>query len=228
MTDVATNLANNMRQLREARSITQQQMAKAAGVPRPTWANLESGSANPTLAVLVRVASALGVSVEELIAPPRPSAKFYAAGDLPIRKRGRVAIRKLLPEPLSGLEIERLEIPPGAAMTGVPHTPGTREYFTCEIGRVELTESGRTWTVKPGRRRRVPRRSKTRLPQHRPQESDLLQRGDAGTDLELTRSRANASASICRVVTSIARHPSVRRLNVQHGRAPPRCPCSRA
>ena len=72
--DVAVHLANNMRQLREARGITQQQMAKIAKVPRPTWANLESGGANPTLAVLVRVSAALGVSLEELIGPPRPSA----------------------------------------------------------------------------------------------------------------------------------------------------------
>jgi DNA-binding XRE family transcriptional regulator len=59
--DVAGHLGNNIRQLREARGLTQQQIAKVAGVPRPTWANLESGAANPTLAVLIRVASALQV-----------------------------------------------------------------------------------------------------------------------------------------------------------------------
>jgi quercetin dioxygenase-like cupin family protein len=35
-------------------------------------------------------------------------------------------------------------------MTGIPHTPGTREYLTCESGQVELTESGRSWTLSPG------------------------------------------------------------------------------
>ncbi len=148
--DVAVNLADNMRQLRESRGITQERMAKLAGIPRPTWANLESGGANPTLTVLVRVASALGVSVEELIAPPRASAKLYAASDLPVRTRGRVAIRRLLPEPLSGLELERFELPAGASMSGVPHTPGTREYLTCEVGSVELSAGGALWTLSPG------------------------------------------------------------------------------
>lgn len=148
--DVALNLGNNVRQLREARGLTQQQMSKMAGVPRPTWANLESGGANPTLAVVVKVANALQTSVEELIGPPRTSARFYTASSLPVRKRGDVMVRKLLPESIAGFVLERLELAPGAHMTGIPHTPGTREYLTCESGEVELTESGQTWRLAAG------------------------------------------------------------------------------
>ena len=147
---IAAHLGRNIRTLREARGLTQQQMARASGVPRPTWANLESGSANPTLAVLVKVANALQVRVEELIGPPQASVKFYAADALPIRQRGQVTVRKLLPEAIPGLEIERLEFPPGGHMTGVPHTPGTREYLTCESGEVELTAAGEKWRLRPG------------------------------------------------------------------------------
>jgi DNA-binding response OmpR family regulator len=43
-------------------------MAKLSGVPRATWAHLESGSGNPTLNVLHRAATALAVSIEELVA----------------------------------------------------------------------------------------------------------------------------------------------------------------
>jgi transcriptional regulator with XRE-family HTH domain len=146
----ASNLANNIRLLRETRGLTQQQMAKLSGVPRPTWANLESGAANPTLAVLVRVAAALQIRVEELIGPPKASARFYRAEELPRRLRGNVSVRKLLPDPIAGLEIERMELPVGALMTGVPHTPGTREYLTCESGHVQLTAAGQSWTLKPG------------------------------------------------------------------------------
>jgi transcriptional regulator with XRE-family HTH domain len=147
---VADNLARNIKQLREARGLTQQQMAKASGMPRPTWANLESGAANPTLAVLIKVASALQVSIEELVAPPRASARFFPAASLPLKQRGTVSIRKLLPEPIAGLEIDRMELPPGGTMTGIPHTPGTREYLTCEVGAIELTESGQLWRLEPG------------------------------------------------------------------------------
>src|SRR5262245_27775647 len=58
---VGSNLSMNIRQLREARGMTQQQMSRISGIPRPTWANLESGESNPTLSVLVKVANALQI-----------------------------------------------------------------------------------------------------------------------------------------------------------------------
>jgi len=51
---------------------------------------------------------------------------------------------------IAGLEVERVLLPPGAGMTGIPHTPGTREYLTCERGEVELSESGRLWRLAAG------------------------------------------------------------------------------
>lgn len=130
--------------------MTQQRIAKLAGIPRPTWANLETGGANPTLAVLVKVAGALQVTLEELIGPPRASAKHYAAAELPVRKRGAVLVRRLLPDPIAGMEIERMEFQAGAALSGVPHTPGTREYLTCETGEIELAVAGERYRLQPG------------------------------------------------------------------------------
>jgi XRE family transcriptional regulator, regulator of sulfur utilization len=150
MDDLAARFGANVAQLRETRGMTQQQIAKLAGVPRATWANLESGAANPTLLVLHRVAVALQVTLEELVAAPRAAAKHYAAGTLAARKRGLVTVRTLLPDPIPGMAIERLELPPGARMIGVPHTDGTTEYLTCESGRIVLVASGETYALDPG------------------------------------------------------------------------------
>ena len=147
---VAANLAANVRQLREARGMTQEQMSRISDVPRPTWANLESGESNPTLSVLTKVATALQVPLEELIAPPRAVVKLYKSSSLPSVTRGKVRLQKLLPDTIAGLEIDRMELPPGAYMAGIPHTPGTREYLTCESGTVELSVGGETWTLAPG------------------------------------------------------------------------------
>ena len=148
--DAARNLGRNISELRQARGLSQQQIARLADIPRATWANLESGAANPTLAVLVGVAQALQVRLEELIEPPRRSGRLYPVSALPVRKRGDVTVRKLLPETIAGLEIERMELPPGGAMSGIPHTPGTREYLTCERGQVELSAGGERWSLSPG------------------------------------------------------------------------------
>jgi len=144
------HLADNIKAIRETRGLSQQQIAKAAGIPRATWTHLESGAANPTLAVLVKVANALQVRLDELLAAPRQPARHLKAGELPTRHKGEVTIRKLLPESLPGLDLERMVLPAGARMAGVPHTPGTREYLTCERGTVELAVAGERYTLAEG------------------------------------------------------------------------------
>jgi len=145
-----SNLAANIRRLRETRGMTQDQMARVSKIPRPTWANLESGGSNPTLSVLIKAANALQVPLEELIGPPRAMVKLYKAGTLPVSARGKVKLRKLLPDVIAGFEIDRMEFPGGAYMAGIPHTPGTREYLTCESGTVQLSVGGEAWDLSPG------------------------------------------------------------------------------
>jgi transcriptional regulator with XRE-family HTH domain len=144
------NLAANLRRLREARGASQQQVAQVAGIPRPTWASLESGTANPTLEVVTRVAAALQVSIEELIGPPRTACRLFPAGEIPERRRQGARLRPLLPESTPGLEISRMLLDPGGSLTGLPHTPGTREYLACEQGSIELTASGERWRLSAG------------------------------------------------------------------------------
>jgi transcriptional regulator with XRE-family HTH domain len=143
-------LGSNVRTLREARGMTQAQMAKLAKLPRATWANLETGTSNPTLSVLLRVSQSLGVSFEELLRPQGSLGKKYPRGTLPVRHRGDVRVEKLLPDPLPAMDIDRMTVPPGSKMIGVPHTQGTQEYFICEVGTVRLITAGETFEVGPG------------------------------------------------------------------------------
>lgn len=151
MSDLSsTNLANNVRRLRDERGLSQQQMAQLSGIPRPTWASLESGSANPTLAVLSKAAAALQVSIEELIGAPRSACQFFPAATAKVKRRGDASVRPLLPETLPGLDIVRMELEPGGSLQGIPHTAGTREYLSCETGVVVLTAAGESWQLEAG------------------------------------------------------------------------------
>ena len=148
--ELSGRLGANIRHLREARALTQEQMARLSGIPRATWGHLESGAANPTLSVLHRVAAALQVPIEELTAAPRASCRYYPRTALPSRRQGDAVVRGLLPDPVPGMVIDRMEIHPGGRMTGVPHMPGTREYLTCEAGQIRLSVAGEQWTLEPG------------------------------------------------------------------------------
>ncbi len=150
MSTLSSRLGQNVRVLREARGLTQSQIAKLAGIPRATLAHLESGDGNPTLAILSAVADAFQVSLEELVAAPRGVLEVFPKSRLRARMRGNVEVRKLLPDPIPGMEIDRFALPPRAKMIGVPHTPGTREYLTCERGALVLVASGERVTLAEG------------------------------------------------------------------------------
>jgi transcriptional regulator with XRE-family HTH domain len=147
--EMASHLAENVRGLRERRGLTQAQLAKLAGLPRATWSHLESGAANPTLSVLRKVAAILQVSVEELISA-RSTTRLHRKEDLPVRALHGAAVRRLLPDRIPGMELDRLEIQPGARIAGIPHTPGTREWLTCESGMLVLWVGGEKWQLGPG------------------------------------------------------------------------------
>jgi quercetin dioxygenase-like cupin family protein len=48
------------------------------------------------------------------------------------------------------MQIERLEIKPGASLGGTPHVAGSKEYFTCLEGAFEVRVAGERNRVEKG------------------------------------------------------------------------------
>lgn len=137
--DLSANLASNVRRLREARGLTQQELSDASGVPRPTLAHLESGSANPTLGVLARVAVALGVSMEDFIRAPRAALVLQAASSLPCWERAGASGRELSSDAPGGLVVERIELSPRAVLERAAGRSHDRTYLACERGELDVS-----------------------------------------------------------------------------------------
>lgn len=142
MERTSANLAVNIKRFRERGGITQQELADLSGVPRPTIANLESGTANPTVSVLLRVGGSLGATLEELVAGAGPRATVHRQKALPERKRGGAIIRRLIPEGFRPGEFERVEIAPGGRLGVRAEQPGSREFIACEAGEFEVQLAG--------------------------------------------------------------------------------------
>jgi quercetin dioxygenase-like cupin family protein len=100
--------------------------------------------------VLHRAAGALQVSIEELLSTPRAACEFFPLGALPTRTQGDAKVSRLLPHAIPGMEMDRIELPPRGRMTGIPHTPGTREYLTCDTGEIVLVAAGERWHLHEG------------------------------------------------------------------------------
>lgn len=148
---VAAHLSRNLISLRHVRNLTQEALARAADLPRSTIANLESSEGNPSLTVLVKVANAVGVPIDELLGSPRAKVRKWSRDELSTRTGGRgITMRSLIPERVPDELLNVMEFAPGATMRGSPHLPGTREYFTCLGGQVTLFIAGDRFDLSAG------------------------------------------------------------------------------
>ena len=115
-------------------------LATMAQSTRASVALIESGSANPTLEILLKISQALKISIDEMTSSPHVECIHIKAKDVPVDRRSKngVSIRKLLPDKIPGTEMDEIQLESGATMTGVPHVEGTREYFTCTSGEISI------------------------------------------------------------------------------------------
>ena len=82
-----------LRLARQARGLSQQQLAGVAGVTRQAVSAVESGHSDPSLRVALGLARALGMTVEELFGPGEPGDPVLARPVAPVSAPGsRVAL----------------------------------------------------------------------------------------------------------------------------------------
>lgn len=62
-----TQMGRRLKQLREARDLSRQELAERAGISREYMRRLEAGHQDPTIGTLQRLAKALGVKVTRLL-----------------------------------------------------------------------------------------------------------------------------------------------------------------
>jgi transcriptional regulator with XRE-family HTH domain len=152
MTSAAKNIANNLVNIRRRKGLSQTQLAQLSGITRASIALLESGSSNPTLEILVKLSSGLGISIDELISKATGECELIKAADVPLDRRSKsgIILRKLLPEKIPATDMDELTLEPGATLTGSPHIEGTKEYFTCLKGEMMIGVLGQAYNLKKG------------------------------------------------------------------------------
>ncbi len=66
------SLSHNLRRLRDARKLSQAEVAERAQLSRVAYGNIESGAAQPRIETLMRIAKVFGVKLQELLTSARP------------------------------------------------------------------------------------------------------------------------------------------------------------
>jgi putative transcriptional regulator len=87
-------MKNNVERVREARGMSQSDLAKAAGVSRQSIHALERGAHEPRLSLAYRVADALGATLESVFPAPQKAAAKRPAAKKAARKAAKKSIRR--------------------------------------------------------------------------------------------------------------------------------------
>ena len=67
--DMRKLVGDNCKRIRTERGLTQEQLSERSGLSQQYLSDLERGKRNPTIITIYEIASALGVSHVELVAP---------------------------------------------------------------------------------------------------------------------------------------------------------------
>ncbi|WP_292934574.1 XRE family transcriptional regulator [Noviherbaspirillum sp.] len=145
-----------LQKIRLKRGLTLEDLSRAAGVSKSMLSQIEREKANPTIAVAWRLANALGIGIEELLAANTQESEAihllepHETPTLPGNHSGYV-LRILGPMDLAGkFEWYELTLAPDGALKSSPHDPGTVEHLTLLNGSVDVEVDGVTKKLKAG------------------------------------------------------------------------------
>jgi transcriptional regulator with XRE-family HTH domain len=141
--DLVPVLGANLRRLRVKRGLSLERLAKQSGVSRAMLSQVELGYSAPTINVIWRIASALGVPFGALLTIenaratqvlPASKAKLLTSHD------GAFTSRALFPfDAPRRTEFYELRIKPKGVEHATAHAPGTSENLVVSQGRALIT-----------------------------------------------------------------------------------------
>jgi transcriptional regulator with XRE-family HTH domain len=142
--------------LRQAHALSLDELSRKAGVSKSMLSQIERAQANPTVAVVWRLANALGVPIAELLSGAPAARSAPAITLVPTQATpslrgpdGLCELRILGPVEMAGqFEWYELRLQPGGVLDSQPHEPGTREHLTVVSGAMELQVADATQKLK--------------------------------------------------------------------------------
>ncbi|ELY5928863.1 helix-turn-helix domain-containing protein [Cronobacter turicensis] len=136
-------LAQRLKSWRKEHNVTLDTLSRRAGVSKGMLVELEKAAANPSIAILCKIAAALGLSVADLLdVASQPAARLTEASQIPVLWTGDSGGTARLLAGTSGpsmVELWRWEMRPGERFTSPGHPQGTAELLHVEQGILTLS-----------------------------------------------------------------------------------------
>ena len=145
-TDTVETIAKRVAEFRKRQRLSLDQLAERAAISKGALFGLESGRGNPSIALLCQTASALRVSVSDLLgeSPSQNAEPFELNGGKTLWKGPKGGSARLIfgtPGPLM-VELWEWKIFPSERYEAKAHSPGTKEILYPLQGRLGAEVNG--------------------------------------------------------------------------------------
>jgi transcriptional regulator with XRE-family HTH domain len=141
--EINARVAERLRAVRRAQDLSLEELAARSGVSRAMLSQIETLKANPTIAVLWRIARGLGVPFSELLGDEAaPAVRLARAADARFLYSANRAFRSrplLANVPGHTVELYELRLEAGTVEDAEPHPPGSFEQIVVVAGRLALS-----------------------------------------------------------------------------------------
>lgn len=141
--DHPLNIGHRVRTHRKHAGLSLEQLARLSGVSTAMLSQIEQNKANPTVAVIWKIARALNVDISDLVESARTGRHFnvirsdderylFATGD-------ECSVRTLSPLSLEkDVEFYQIDLRPNASLNSESHFPNTQEIVTVARGKIAV------------------------------------------------------------------------------------------
>lgn len=140
--EISNAVSERIKSFRKARRFSQDELSRIAGISKGMLVELEKGSANPSIAILCKLATALGLSVADIVnISSAPLSYVIDKKDIPVLWEGDKGGSARLLAGTQGpdmIELWRWEMFPGERFDAQPHSAGTVEILHVESGELGL------------------------------------------------------------------------------------------
>lgn len=144
-------VSQNLREAREQRGLSLDQLSVLTGVSKSMLRQIETGKSSPTIATMWKIANGLRISFTTLLRKPviEVEVKSFREKSPLTDQSDRYRVFPLVPfDPHQSFETYYIEVDPGTVYVGEPHQGNIYEYIFVTKGILEIAIEDKVYTIK--------------------------------------------------------------------------------
>ena len=146
MEQVSLKIGERLKEIRNTKQLTLDDVAELTGVSKPMLGQIERGQSSPTINVLWKISTGLKIPLSFFCR--QQESEYMVAGlgekEMITEENGGMRAYPLFPfDPVRNVEVFYIEFDAGVEHSSLPHVPGVEEYVFLVQGTLKMVIGGK-------------------------------------------------------------------------------------